>query len=255
MAPALFIREQQEKAPSNALGIKKRKYRPSQYLSVILTERIGSGAIGVAYKADLQWVHLKSPIHRAVVVKLAFSDHQKERLRHEHSIYQQLAKHSLAGIPSVVGTFQDAAIGGPLALVMTFEGRSLNAARLSASGVLDVSINEQLSPKLLHDGQIFSLLCRDLFIRLLQAVHAAGVVHGDIRADNLLVDENGGVSIIDFDQASFDTSKDNRRSDLEQFSQLFPRAPLSFPSSEESFATITEEGPRSENARSGIEDT
>lgn len=38
--------------------------------------------------------------------------------------------------------------------------------------------------------------------KTLKAIHAAGVLHGDLRSWNILIDELGGVSIIDFDRAS-----------------------------------------------------
>lgn len=47
-------------------------------------------------------------------------------------------------------------------------------------------------------------LHRKAFLDVLETIHHAGILHGDLRAWNLLVADNGDVSIIDFDSAEFD---------------------------------------------------
>jgi len=41
----------------------------------------------------------------------------------------------------------------------------------------------------------------------LKEIHEAGVLHGDLRLQNLLIDENGQGTIIDFDQSRRTSSK------------------------------------------------
>lgn len=49
----------------------------------------------------------------------------------------------------------------------------------------------------------------------LNAVHASGMLHGDIRIDNILVVE-GGVRLIDFGFSTDSTSNEDHKKELEQ---------------------------------------
>jgi serine/threonine protein kinase len=44
---------------------------------------------------------------------------------------------------------------------------------------------------------------------MLECIHDAGIVHGNLGLDNLLIDDAGEVAIVDFEQARFscDTNK------------------------------------------------
>jgi len=48
---------------------------------------------------------------------------------------------------------------------------------------------------------------RQDFRSTLEDIHLANILHGDIRHENLLVNESGGVNIIDFDQSQTKPSK------------------------------------------------
>ena len=57
-----------------------------------------------------------------------------------------------------------------------------------------------------------ALLClnaynRSAFLVTLEDIHRAGVLHGDLRPQNLLVDGHGKATIIDFDQSEREASK------------------------------------------------
>jgi len=60
------------------------------------------------------------------------------------------------------------------------------------------------SPPPMHDHLVQPLIlpCRDAFSDALDAIHSAGVLHGDLHAGNLLVDERGAVTIIDFGKST-----------------------------------------------------
>lgn len=49
---------------------------------------------------------------------------------------------------------------------------------------------------------------RDMLLSHLGLIHAAKVLHGDLRLDNVMVDDYGDVTIIDFDQAVLKSKKD-----------------------------------------------
>ena len=44
---------------------------------------------------------------------------------------------------------------------------------------------------------------------ILNSIHKAGIIHGNLRLDNMLVNDTGEVAIVDFDQAQ--RSSDPRR--------------------------------------------
>lgn len=49
---------------------------------------------------------------------------------------------------------------------------------------------------------------RNALLSHLRSIHAAKVVHGDLRLDNVMINDNGDVAIIDFDQAVMKSKKD-----------------------------------------------
>jgi len=113
-----------------------------------------------------------------VVVKLAHYEEEQEYLLHEFSIYQHLSIKGVEGVAEIFGLFKDAEEGGPLALVMSHAG---------------VSLRDRKEP-------VSSSECA-AFLSTLEAIHDAGVIHRDPRPRNLLVDDEGEVTIINFDQA------------------------------------------------------
>jgi serine/threonine protein kinase len=44
-------------------------------------------------------------------------------------------------------------------------------------------------------------LIRLRFLAILESIHDAGILHGNLRLDNLLVNDSGDVAIVDFDEA------------------------------------------------------
>lgn len=114
-------------------------YSPAQYATIKLDNHIGGGAVGVVYRGTLE---LKDaidgpPLSKPVVVKLAFSNWQKKRMRHEYAIYTHLAsKEGVEGVVRVHGLFRDAEYGY-LALVLNDAGTSLRireSIRMKKSG-------------------------------------------------------------------------------------------------------------------------
>jgi len=47
---------------------------------------------------------------------------------------------------------------------------------------------------------------------MLMSIHKAGIVHGNLQLDNLLVDDSGDVAIVDFDHArlSYDAKEHDK---------------------------------------------
>jgi len=112
-APATFIRVvQMPTTPSSPQ--RQRVFQADECLMLVVTSEIGTGATGLPGQC----------ISLYVVVKLAFSDHKKERLAHENPI---------SGIPTLLGLFS--AVDRSSALLMTYNGVpvSSNVQPLSSS--------------------------------------------------------------------------------------------------------------------------
>jgi len=54
----------------------------------------------------------------------------------------------------------------------------------------------------------------------LEEIHKAGVLHGDLRHENLLVDELGRTAIIDFDQSEKTSSAEAMEWEMEELANL-----------------------------------
>ncbi|HET6584441.1 MAG TPA: serine/threonine-protein kinase, partial [Nannocystaceae bacterium] len=144
--------------------------------------QLGRGGMGVVYEAtDLE-------LGRKVAVKLLHLPSGRDgvearaRVRHEALALARLAH------PNVVAIYDVCEHDGRLALVMEHvEGENL---RLSL---------EQVDGDSEHP-----LPWRDVLARLLaaarglEAAHASGLVHGDVKPDNVLIGDDGRVRIVDF---------------------------------------------------------
>jgi len=165
----------------------KWNFRPDEYMILILTSDIAQGATGIIHGATLQ-VQISDSTYLTgdVVIKLALCIEQKACLRNEYSIYQHLASKHVNGLPTVLGIFDDLE-EGPSILIMTHAGTCL------------------------HRGQAVSSSTRAALLTILQDIHKAGVLHCDLRPQNLLVDKFGKATIIDFDQSRRDTSNTDKK--------------------------------------------
>lgn len=183
----------------------KATYAPHEYLSLVLTSRIAAGATGVAHEAYMELLASDGTNRRLdVVVKLAFEPEQTTRLRHEFSIYEHLASHGvLEGIPIIYGLFEDVE-SDALTLVMSNVGTALAT----------------LIPDDRSYGTAISEPVRAGYLRVLTAIHAAGVRHRDIRPENLMFTDDDQVAIIDFDMAELDPSEGAKRREMRHMLKL-----------------------------------
>ncbi|KAF9021586.1 hypothetical protein BDZ89DRAFT_1137933 [Hymenopellis radicata] len=178
-ALALYVRSGIYNSPTPSILLKAgqprlAKYTSNSYLTLVLGSRLGRGATGDVYTGIVPKAK-----HGPVVVKLATTFERLCRLRHEYSIYTHLHAAGVKCIPRVFGYYQDAYrnVG---ALVLSNGGQNLG-------GRGEETLNED------EQKQLRSALA---------SIHAAGVIHRDLRSWNILVDAGGQISIIDFDRAS-----------------------------------------------------
>ncbi|KAK0231445.1 hypothetical protein IW262DRAFT_1260881 [Armillaria fumosa] len=198
----------------NSLG-RQRSYRYHDCLTLLIGKKLGQGSIGQVYEAQ---VLVDMPSGKAarypekVIIKLALSEEQKEKLRHEYSIYRRLLYGPVpvvAGdIPTAFGFFEDIE-SNTGALILSYNGQTLaHRSDPPASGIT-VSPEE-----------------RATLIRILESIHAAGVAHGDIRTWNMVADGKGNLSIIDFDRAKFRGHRAQMRAEHQRLEDLLNGEPI-----------------------------
>ncbi|KAG6829370.1 hypothetical protein H0H87_011606 [Tephrocybe sp. NHM501043] len=194
--PASFLRIQRTRK-------NKTVYKPEEYFCITLTASLGVGGTGDAHEGviDLMEPGGATLSLSSIVVKFAFESDERRRLRHEYKVYEHLKTSGVKGIPHHFGLFKDAE-GDTLALVMTKTGTPLpNRKPQPPPDVYDPSFTVSKSE-------------RADFIKVLESIHAAGVRHRDLRGTNLLVDDHGAVSIIDFDRATLNSREETMQREM-----------------------------------------
>ncbi|KAK0490414.1 hypothetical protein IW261DRAFT_1555550 [Armillaria novae-zelandiae] len=152
----------------DSLG-RQPSYRYDTCLTLLVGKKLGRGAIGDVYEAQVL-VDMPSgnkAHYPEKIVKLALSEDQKERMRHEYAIYRRLlygpVPVAAGSIPIAFGFFEDieSDVG---ALILSYNGQALAYRSDPPASRITVSPEE-----------------RATLIRILESIHAAGVAHGDIR--------------------------------------------------------------------------
>jgi serine/threonine-protein kinase len=156
---------------------------PASWGSLEIREEIGSGTFGRVYKA---W---DARLDREVALKLLHVTRSDEHERLSPAVEEGRL---LARIrhPNVVTVFGADRIDGVVGLWMEIvNGRTLKA------------IQQQHGPFSAQEAVVFALdICRAL-----AAVHTAGFIHGDIKAQNVMRESGGRIVLMDFGAAGFIT--------------------------------------------------
>jgi hypothetical protein len=151
--------------------------RPGTHVGrYVVAERLGAGGMGVVYAA------VDSELHRRVALKLLRPDqggdtgsHGRERLLREARTLARLSH------PNVVTVFD----------VGTHHGHLFLAMELVDGGSLTGWLRERREPDEIIDRMIEAG-------RGLAAAHSAGVVHRDVKPDNILIGSDGRARVTDF---------------------------------------------------------
>ncbi|SJL01282.1 uncharacterized protein ARMOST_04600 [Armillaria ostoyae] len=198
----------------NRLG-RQRSYRYNDCLTLLIGKKLGEGSTGQVYEAQVLVDMPSGKVARypeKVIVKLAFSAEQTERIRHEYAIYRRLlygpVPVSAGDIPTAFGFFEDIE-SDTGALILSYNGQPLaHRSDPPASGIT-VSLEEKAT-----------------LLRILESIHAAGVAHGDIRTWNMVADGEGRLSIIDFDRAKFKGHGKQMRAERQRLEDLLDGQPI-----------------------------
>jgi len=144
--------------------------------SYILQSRIASGGLGTVY----QGIDKHSQAEVAIKIPLRMppdaEDLLAHRIRDEATI---LAAISLLGIPHFVELLET--VDGPALITQLISG---------------VTLHTLVAPNKLLEDQ--ALLLASKVARIADSLHREGFVHGDIKATNVMVDDEGNVTLIDF---------------------------------------------------------
>ncbi|KIL60515.1 hypothetical protein M378DRAFT_14077 [Amanita muscaria Koide BX008] len=171
-----------------------RTCRLEDCLTIVLTSEFGRGATGMAHRGTLELEASDDTVPLDVVVKLAFDIEQRDALREEYEVYRRLRSNGvLRGIATVLGFF-DGAEDDACALVMLYAG----------------------VPLVTEPQHILSVSDRESALLTMESIHHAGILHGDIRQENILMGDLG-VTIIDFGQSK---QCDDQEAKDEEFARL-----------------------------------
>ncbi|KAJ6603736.1 hypothetical protein B0H10DRAFT_2078783, partial [Mycena sp. CBHHK59/15] len=169
-------------------GKPQNSYTANQYFTVTVGPEISTGATGAVHNAVLE-VKTKAGevLMQSVIIKLAFYPEQRQRMQNEFVAYERLATSNVTGVPAILGIFDDVE-GTANALIMNHCGESLQHTRL---------LEDQRNIRV-------SAAEKATFLAIIDDVHCAGVRHRDMRPANLLLNNAGQATIIDFDRAELD---------------------------------------------------
>jgi tRNA A-37 threonylcarbamoyl transferase component Bud32 len=156
----------------------RRNILPPRYTDV---ERIGAGGMGEIFLAT------DEELGRRVVVKVLASRYAQDDGLRRRFKREALAAARLSGIPNIVTIFD----------VGEYDSRPFIVMEYLAGGSLDDRARGRRLPP---PAQVVEWL--GTVAAALDAAHAAGVVHRDVKPGNLLLDERGDVHVADFGIAS-----------------------------------------------------
>ncbi|KAK0231419.1 hypothetical protein IW262DRAFT_1344025 [Armillaria fumosa] len=198
----------------NSLG-RQRSYRYNDCLTVLIGKSLGEGSTGQVYEAQVLVDMPSGKVARypeKVIVKLALSSEQKAKVRHEYAIYRRLlygpVPVSAGDIPTAFGFFEDIE-SDTGALILSYNGQPLALRSDPPASGITVSPEE-----------------RATLVRILESIHAAGVAHGDIRTWNMVADDEGHLSMIDFDRAKFKGHRKQMRNEHQRLEDLLDGASI-----------------------------
>ena len=72
---------------------------------------------------------------------------------------------------------------------------------------------------MLHQVPFSSIIGQNI-IEAFTQIHERGVLHGDIRSENILVGKDGSVCIVDFEMATMDAEKEELETEMSEVKGL-----------------------------------
>ncbi|TFK63807.1 hypothetical protein BDN72DRAFT_963688 [Pluteus cervinus] len=166
-------------------------YQSSEYFLLTLDWEIASGRTAQVFPGYLQ---LTLPggrkLLQTVVAKIAYYKEAQERVRQEYQVYQRLWAHKVKRIPEIYGLFEDV---DNLATILVMERAAYTFRQREPATKENKGLLQEVQPSE-----------RSACMTIVKAIHDAGVVHRDLRAENLVIAQDGKPMVIDFDHAALD---------------------------------------------------
>ncbi|TFK66362.1 hypothetical protein BDN72DRAFT_148607 [Pluteus cervinus] len=182
-------------------------YQASEYVLLTLDWENSSGKTGQVYTGHLQLMLPSGrKLLRNVVAKIAHYKAAQERVRHEYQVYQRLWSHKVKRIPEIYGLFEDV---DNLATVLVMERAAFTFRQRDPITEENNGLLQEIQPS-------ERLAC----MAIVKEIHEAGVVHRDLRAENLVVAQDGKPMFIDFDRAILDPREETKSLEIRSLSDL-----------------------------------
>ncbi|KAF9023138.1 hypothetical protein BDZ89DRAFT_1070138 [Hymenopellis radicata] len=153
---------------------------------IVADKSLGAGAVGSVFRVTIDPdLCLEDPEagYPSFILKVASGEESIRRLRHEVHIYRHLEKAGVSGIPSLLGVRENTA-ADVYAIMLSDAGNPI-ADRMDSERKVYLSPKEQEELR-----------------AILSSIHAAGVLHRDVRAYNIMEDQSGRLRFTDFDRGS-----------------------------------------------------
>ncbi|PPR02505.1 hypothetical protein CVT24_001971 [Panaeolus cyanescens] len=195
IAPSTFLREQAFSAPVPTctpftLQQEGRTCSVTECVYIQVQKYLADGREGIVYKGTAT-LHLESgmTVRKNVVVKVPKPQYVRH-LEHEYDKYWKLAAAGVSeGLLKVYGLFKDVEFGTTI-LVMQDGGVTLERREQRRLGLKETPNQFRIS------DEEYAVLRRTVL-----AINKAGIIHKDIKPNNILIDDDGQPYIIDFGHA------------------------------------------------------
>ncbi|TFK66618.1 hypothetical protein BDN72DRAFT_880180 [Pluteus cervinus] len=185
----------------------RESYQASECFHLTLDWENSNGRTGQVFTGNLQ---LTLPngrkLSRNVVAKIAYDEEAQDLVRHEYQVYRRLWSHGVRRIPEIYGLFEDV---DNLATLLVMERAAYTFRQREPM--------TKENKGLLQEVQISE---RSTCMSIVKEIHDAGVVHRDIRAENLVVAQDGRPMVIDFDNALQDAPDHCKALEIESVEDL-----------------------------------
>ncbi|PPQ76535.1 hypothetical protein CVT24_010934, partial [Panaeolus cyanescens] len=170
------------------------KYPLTKCLNFVAKEKLGRGAIGTVFRGNLELETEEGCIvDENVVLKIPLGTKPAAPIYTEYKRYQKLAKAGVtSGIVKVYGVFEDVETG-TIAMMMQYGGVSLLRRERERIGKKKLG-DEVSTMQITLSQEEFEQL-----IDILKGINRAGILHNDLKPDNIVSDSSGRLFIIDFD--------------------------------------------------------
>ncbi|TFK71949.1 hypothetical protein BDN72DRAFT_876800 [Pluteus cervinus] len=172
----------------------RKSYNSLECCTLTLDSDLWRGGTGRIHTARLEFRTAGGVTHsKDVIVKSAVDPYLRKRIRREYDIYQHLWEHRVDRIPIIYGLFEDIDDLVTLLVIEKFQ----------------MSFRDREPADSVNDGMMLSITRaeRSLCLKTVRDMHQAGVAHLDLRAENIMVGNDGLPVIIDFEGSSVGAEK------------------------------------------------